>query len=471
MRPVLSLLLLGMSMLAPADTTYLGMYIKGKKIGYSSYDNRSEKLGNQRIVRSDSRTVMDTSLLGTSMSIQMDSKSWSKSNGDPIKMWSSTASGGRTSTVTAAFGKATIALTISNGGGISHRSLPRPTDLRVVDDPLTLVLQGTIKAGTIHSFYVFDPSTASLVKNVVKVVGKQTTHLNNKNLSATLIEVTDPRSTMRVFVDLKGNLVKVEGPAGIDLIPVSRKVALSQNAPYEPSTDLAFSTSIKINEPLDSPADLAELKIRLTAKNLTSVPSDPFQSASQGADGWVIDIHPIVIGASNPASITDAAKGKPEWLKPSLNMPSQSPKFTKLARQITKGNSDVQSASFAIRRYVYDNMKPNAGIGVLRDATEVLDSKEGVCRDYATLTVTLLRSAGIPARLASGLVNWDGTFYYHAWAEAWDGKNWIGIDSTSDQNQISAAHVKLSQGNVEAAFSFTFLEQAKIEVLSSRRKQ
>jgi hypothetical protein len=80
-----------------------------------------------------------------------------------------------------------------------------------------------------------------------------------------------------------------------------------------------------------------------------------------------------------------------------------------------------------------------------------------------------MRSAGIPARLASGLVNWDGNFYYHAWVEIWDGSRWLGMDSTTPEPQISAAHVKLSDGNVEQAFTFTFLDKVKIEVMEARR--
>ena len=120
--------------------------------------------------------------------------------------------------------------------------------------------------------------------------------------------------------------------------------------------------------------------------------------------------------------------------------------------------------------WVYAGMTPNAGIGVLRDAGEVLRTKEGVCRDYAVLTAAVLRAAGVPTRLASGLVSWDGTFYYHAWCEVWDGANWVGVDSTTPDHQLAANHVKLADGSVESAFAFTFLDRAKVEVLGTRRE-
>jgi hypothetical protein len=274
---------------------------------------------------------------------------------------------------------------------------------------------------------------------------------------------------MKVYVDRAGNLVHAEGPMGIEMKPIGRIEALGKSAAYSPSVDLAFATSLKTDKPIVDPAHVKELKLRISGRNLREIPGGEYQDVSQDGDAWVVDIHPPQIDADPGLGIWEARKQKPEWARPTMNMPSDAPKFLALAKQITEKKTDVHSAAFAIRNFVYQTMKPNAGIGVLRDATEVLTTKEGVCRDYAVLTVTLLRAAGIPARLASGIVNWDGTFYYHAWAEAWDGKHWIGIDSTSDDNQISAAHVKLGEGNVESAFSFTFLDRAKIAVLASRR--
>ena len=76
----------------------------------------------------------------------------------------------------------------------------------------------------------------------------------------------------------------------------------------------------------------------------------------------------------------------------------------------------------------------------------------------------------MPSRLASGLVSLDGEFYYHAWAEVWDGARWVGVDSTTANDQISAAHIKLADGNVNTAFAFMMLDRVKMEVLETSRK-
>jgi transglutaminase-like putative cysteine protease len=116
--------------------------------------------------------------------------------------------------------------------------------------------------------------------------------------------------------------------------------------------------------------------------------------------------------------------------------------------------------------WVGEKIGVNAGIGVLRDANEVLDSKEGVCRDNAILAATLLRASGIPTKVISGLIYDQQAMYYHAWNECWDGKRWVLIDSTRPRTDQNALRIKLGQGNVEEAFLFTVLTRAKVEVLN-----
>lgn len=458
----------GLSGGASAETTYLGLYMQGSKIGYSSYASMPERLNGNATTRTDSSTVMDTGLLGTTMKIEMTSTTWTTTKGAPIRMKFTMSSGGRTQKVDAVFGNGKVVATVDNSGHKSSKTLPIPGGT-VVDDPLTLVVNGGMKVGATKSLYVLDPMTVSFIKNDVRLIGKAQADVHGKKVDSTLVEIADPRATMRVYLTGKGDLVRADGPMGIEMYPVTKVVALGKSSKYTPSVDLAFSTSLKTDIPIEDPAHVTGLKLRIIGRNLSQLPTGEYQTVSKDGDAWVVDVHPPQISADKGGSISAARAQKPEWAKPSMNLPSNTGRFLALAKKVVGTNQDVQPAAFAIREYVHSIMSPNAGIGVLRDANEVLDSKEGVCRDYAVLTTTLLRAAGIPARLASGIVNWDGTFYYHAWAEAWDGHHWIGIDSTSDDNQISAAHVKLGEGSVEQAFAFTFLDKAKIEVLEAKR--
>ncbi|HSI73259.1 MAG TPA: transglutaminase-like domain-containing protein [Fimbriimonas sp.] len=451
-----------------SETSYLALYMSGAKIGYSSYSAAAVKLNGKPASRNDSTMVMDIGLLGTPVKMKMDSSTWS-SAGKPVKMTFHLESAGRQQDVVANFTGSTVNVLINNSGQKTTRTLKMPPG-EVVDDPVALMLQGKMKPGAKKSFYVLDPMTIKFLKNEVRLVGKAKTKVNGRSYDAVLLEVDDTRTVTKIFTSAKGDLIKIESLMGIEMLPVSKAIALAPPGKYAPSVDLAYSTSLKTDKAIVDPASLTGLTVRVTAKNLKRIPNDGFQTTTNEGGSWIIEVHPPQLGAAESASVVEAARQKPDWVKPSLHMPSDAKKFKDLAVQIVGDRQDVKSAALAVQRWVNQEMKPNAGIGVLRDATEVVQTKEGVCRDYAILTVTLLRAARIPARLASGIVNWDGAFYYHAWAEAWDGSRWLGIDSTTDREQISAAHVKLGEGNVEEAFTFTFLDRAKIEVLKTKRE-
>jgi transglutaminase-like putative cysteine protease len=405
------------------------------------------------IDRSDTKTVMDSGLLGTPLHIEIDSTSLSNSGSQPIKMLFDMESQGRRQGVEAIFGSSNVNVTVNNSGNISHIKLKNPAGT-VVDDPISLVLKGK-KSG--HC-YILDPSTVSFIPNDFRVV--------SQTAKETVIEISDPRATTRVTIDSTGTILEAEGPMGIVMKPISKAEALARPSKYSPKVDLAYSNKIVPSGTLDDPAHASDILLGVSGSDLSHLPSDDVQTVTRSARGWTVDVHPPKLEKGLP--ITEAAEQKPQWVKPDLNMPSDSEQFRQLASSIVKDRTDSVKASMAVKRWVYDQMTPNAGIGVLRDAAEILKTKEGVCRDYAILTGTILRAAGIPTRLASGLVDWDGTFYYHAWDEIWDGKHWIGIDSTTPDEQISAAHVKLAEGDVANAFTFALLENVKIRIEKSR---
>jgi Transglutaminase-like superfamily len=449
------------SALAAPGTTYLGIYMQGQKIGYASYATSKGILHGKSYDRSDTKTIMDSGLLGTPLHIEIDSTSYLDANQKPVEMVFSMESQGRRQDVTALFEPKQVSVSISNSGTLSNSTLPMPPG-DVVDDPIALILKGKNSG----KCYVLDPTTVSFALNTFNVVDKKQVTVDGKRVTETIVDIKDPRENTRVYLSPAGDILRAEGFMGIVMLPVSQEVALAKPSKYSPIVDLAYSNKIVPTGSLPNPAATAELKLRLTGRDISAVPSDEVQSVSKTPEGWLIDIHPPRL--EHGLTIAQAAAEKPEWVKPELYMPSDTDSFVKLAKSIAGDEKYAVPAALSIKKWVYGEMSPNASIGVLRDATEVLKTKEGVCRDYAILTGTLLRSAGIPTRLASGLVNWDGTFYYHVWNEIWDGKHWIGIDSTTPDQQLSAAHVKLAEGTVAQAFTFAVLDKVKIGIVASR---
>jgi transglutaminase-like putative cysteine protease len=139
-----------------------------------------------------------------------------------------------------------------------------------------------------------------------------------------------------------------------------------------------------------------------------------------------VDYAVEVIGRANPAPVDEL--DLITYLRPSRY--AQSDSLTPVARAEFRGLSGyplVQAVSdwvFERIAYVPGSSHPTDG------ATRTLTSREGVCRDFAHVTIAFLRAMEIPARLVSvyapGLTPMD----FHAVAEAYvDGAWWV-IDSS-----------------------------------------
>jgi transglutaminase-like putative cysteine protease len=128
-------------------------------------------------------------------------------------------------------------------------------------------------------------------------------------------------------------------------------------------------------------------------------------------------------------------------------------------RQLAIAGPDVVSVVLAIHRRAGGVLSYRPGttyVGV--PVTELISRGEGVCQDYAHLSVAMCRSIGIPARYVSGYLFTDDdavgddteddvvTVQTHAWFEAAiPGVGWMALDPTNKQ-EVGLRHVKIGHG-------------------------
>lgn len=444
-----------------AQDIRLGIYLAGQKIGSSTYSVRAEILDGKELSRSDVLTVFDSQMLGEALKIRAESTTWSDSKGNPVRMSFRIESGGRAQNILANFSKQSIQVNIDNNGNKSEKTLEIPAGAKIVDDPTMWVMKDA--GPSKREFYVFDPTLVTLIKTTAESKGKAKVRINEKNFDATLIEVIDPRATTQVYLSAKGDLIKATGPMGIEMIPEG---LLGSDDKTESGTiDLASATSIPLSGTLAKAAKSKTLLLEVQGLDLKKLASDDHQTVNIAKN--TVEIHPVRWSQVKVIDLAAASKSQTSWLKPALHVPADDAEMKKLAASIVGDTRDAAGAAKKIRAWVYQQMRPNAGIGVLRDAREILATKEGVCRDYAILTATLLRAAGIPTRLCSGLLHYGGAFYYHAWVECFLGGRWYALDSTLEHDQVGADHLKLRNGSVEDALTFPILTGAKLKLIKA----
>lgn len=97
--------------------------------------------------------------------------------------------------------------------------------------------------------------------------------------------------------------------------------------------------------------------------------------------------------------------------------------------------------------------------GVSTSETTALDTfvkRQGVCRDYAHVLITLVRASGIPARMASvyalGVVPQD----FHAVAEVFLGGEWHLVDATGMAIEANMAKIGVGRDAADVSFMTSY---------------
>lgn len=131
------------------------------------------------------------------------------------------------------------------------------------------------------------------------------------------------------------------------------------------------------------------------------------------------------------------------WLRPNILVPYKDDdlcirKAEELAEASATQEAFVESVAAYVRSAVsYDRDCP---VGKLSDHTvdpdRTLLAGKGICIDYAALTTAMMRSQGIPARMAFGDVVQGGEVSYHAWTETWLDGEWRIFDAVMPEGAV-----------------------------------
>ena len=144
-------------------------------------------------------------------------------------------------------------------------------------------------------------------------------------------------------------------------------------------------------------------------------------------EGRMIVEYAATVGAGAPPTPTDERE-LITYLRPSRYCQSDS--LTPMARAEfggLKGWELLQTITDWVSgrlRYVVGSSLPTDG------ATRTLLSRQGVCRDFAHVTIALLRAMEIPARMVAVYAPGLSPMDFHAVVEAWVDDAWWIVDAT-----------------------------------------
>jgi hypothetical protein len=220
---------------------------------------------------------------------------------------------------------------------------------------------------------------------------------------------------------------------------VSRQSA-QFSAPSSAPADAASVTELfAVTAKGACPKDLAIAAV-LTDSALSLDSSVQFLYRKQGTS-WVLSKIPAAC-PRRKGTPEDKALGK--WLAPGPTIQSDHPKITSLARELVGKETDPCAIIGRFNHYVYSHVEKRND-ATLSNALETLNSGFGDCGEHAALLAALLRAAGIPSRVALGLLFIDAkkAYFYHAQVMAYASGKWLFTDPTWDIFPASGRFVPL----------------------------
>jgi transglutaminase-like putative cysteine protease len=250
-----------------------------------------------------------------------------------------------------------------------------------------------------------------------------------------------------------GEVVREESPLGLITVRETPERARAMAVPMRIQSDMYESAAIVpvTKERIDEPRDVRRLRVRLTGVDVASADLDgvaQIATPGTGAAGTIIDVRdPRTLKADR------ADTNLQQYLSPEPLIESDDPGIRAEAERAVRGVTGRRAQAERLTRYVNGllDKKPTVSIP---SAREVLRTKVGDCNEHTSLFVAMARAAGIPARIAVGLVFVRGAFYYHAWPEVYidEGGNrglWLPVDPTLNEFPADATHVRLARGGLE----------------------
>lgn len=168
--------------------------------------------------------------------------------------------------------------------------------------------------------------------------------------------------------------------------------------------------------------------------------------ALQAGETYQVD---AVLNNPNTQQLREAGQSYPAWVTDKyLQIPAEfSPQIIELAQEITADQDNPYDKAVAITRYLRDNIAYADVVPETprnRDPLEwmLFENKQAYCLYYASAEVLMLRSLGIPARLAVGFAEGEQEqdqytvrkLDAHAWPEVYfPGLGWIEFEPTGSQ--------------------------------------
>jgi len=436
-----------------ATDEWFGIYQQGRKIGYAHTQIIPEAETYHLIEESE----LDILVLGSVQHVKTVINSYTTKN-FLLKYFDFTMTSGMTTMkIKGAVIAKRLVLDIDTGGRRRSEKiyLSHPPYLSPNIKPA--ILLAGLEAGKQYRFTVFNPATLSSEDAVINVESKERIKIGDEEHMIYKLKESLQGMETTSWITQNGETIKEESALGYVIFRESMSEAkiLDKRGPTVDIIDLTMIPS----DPIKESSQVKFLRVRLKGVDLQGFQLD---GDGQRAAGDIVEItrDDTASGYRLPYSEKELAG----YLQPNALIQSDDRKIIDQSAKILSGEKRAIEASKKLNEWVYGALVKKPVVSI-PSALEVLNTREGDCNEHTALYTALARAAGIPTRMAAGIVYMENGFYYHAWPEVWIGK-WVAVDPTLNQFPADATHIRFVAGNLDRQSDIIKLVgKLKVEVL------
>lgn len=423
-----------------AEEAWMGVYFQGNKVGWLHHTCEPEKDG--YVVREESVThlkMMDTpqkiwvaTTCRTDEAFALTSFSF-RMRSDVVSM-----------EVLGEVTGQTVELRIDSAGKTQEKvlRLRRAPSLFLNLRPF-LVKHG-LEAGKSFRVPVVLPSTLSQAEAVLSVQGEEEIPVNGETRQAFRIQVHYAGMEATSWYDREGRVLKEVSPMGLTMVREEAAEARRGMKKGDEAVDITRSTMVSVDKRLPDPKRLRTLRVLLEGIDASDF---EIHGGRQRLQGETLEIVKEDTASLPETVLPVRHAAAADFLEATPFVQSDDDRIERLAGEIVGQEKDAAAAARRLMEWVYENLEKRPTVS-LPNALDVLDDRAGDCNEHAALMAALARAAGLPARIAVGVVYTGEGFFYHAWNEVWLG-DWISLDPVMAQLPADVTHIKFVDGGLE----------------------
>ena len=267
-------------------------------------------------------------------------------------------------------------------------------------------------------------------------------------------------TAMTECLDEHGDVVRAESRLGIGTFVLTRVDRSRAQAPLPggaAGVDVLRRSVVEVRPPADAllSAQRAVVTVRARSGQVLPLPSSGAQRVDAAADGasWRVDIDSARGSAAAAGDASD-----PRYRDASPIIDSDDPVIRDaVQRTLASARAGDAARAEALRAFVHRHITGKDLASVFASASSVMRDRSGDCTEHAVLLAAMLRAAGIPSRLAAGMVyarefaGVRGCYAWHMWTQALIDGEWRDLDATLDARAFHAGHILVATGAQDGA--------------------